>query len=291
MQQIKLGFTGAPMDRASQSRGNADWVRQKLNDESSRFIAFVNGQPVMDAGKVVRFTRKQIDTRQAILLNLDAKSNAVFAVRSNMAAETVDLRSLAMAGEQKMQELGMLAQAKSLLAWHDEHRFCSKCGSITQMVDAGYRRHCSTCDTSHFPRVDPVVIMLVRHGDDLLLGRGIDFSENVYSTLAGFVEPGETLEAAAARETFEETGIRLGQIDYVCSQPWPFPSSMMIGMNCQAISRDIVLDETELADARWFHMDDVRLMLEGKHHENIILPPPMAIAHELIRQVVESYSV
>ncbi|MBD2745258.1 NAD(+) diphosphatase [Microvirga sp. BT688] len=198
----------------------------------------------------------------------------------------VDLRSIAVRGLVPAEELGMLAMAKSMLDWHRRHRFCANCGAPTQAAQAGFRRDCAACGAQHFPRTDPVVIMLVTRGDKCLMGRQPRFPEKMYSCLAGFLEPGETIEDAVRRETFEEAGIRVGAVRYLASQPWPFPSNVMIGCIGEALNDDIAFDGEELEDARWFTKDDIRRMLEGAHEE-FLAPAPIAIAHHLIREWVK----
>ncbi|HST95741.1 MAG TPA: NAD(+) diphosphatase [Microvirga sp.] len=203
--------------------------------------------------------------------------------RNDPSFTVTDLRSIAVRGLVPAEELGMLAMAKSMLDWHNRHRFCANCGARTATAQAGFRRDCAACGAQHFPRTDPVVIMLVARGDKCLLGRQARFPEKMYSCLAGFLEPGETVEAAVRRETFEEAGIRVGEVRYLASQPWPFPSSIMIGCVGEAISEEIDFDKDELEDARWFSKDDVRRMLEGTH-EDFAAPSPIAIANHLIRE-------
>ncbi|GJD95809.1 NAD(+) diphosphatase [Methylobacterium iners] len=199
----------------------------------------------------------------------------------------VDLRSLAAEGAVAADELGLLATAKSLLAWHASHGFCSRCGAPTAMASGGYKRICAACEAEHFPRTDPVVIMLITQGESCLLGRAQRFPEGMYSCLAGFLEPGETIEAAVARETFEEVGIRVGAVRYLASQPWPFPSSLMIGCVADALDAAITIDPVELADARWFTREAVAAMIARDHPEGLSVPPPMAIAHLLMRAFVD----
>jgi NAD+ diphosphatase len=194
-----------------------------------------------------------------------------------------DLRSVAAQGIVPPDELGMLAQAKSMLSWHARHRFCANCGSSTASATGGLRRDCAACGTQHFPRTDPVSIMLIARGDSCLLGRQKRFVAGSYSCLAGFISPGETLEDAVRREILEEAGIKVGRVSYVASQPWPFPSSIMIGCYGEALTEEIVLDRDELEDARWFHRDEVAAMLERRHPDGLITPPPMAIANHLMR--------
>lgn len=164
-----------------------------------------------------------------------------------------------------LRALELAATAKSILGWHRSHRFCSACGAPSAMAEGGWQRICPSCGAKHFPRTDPVVIVLVTHGGDLLLGRSPGWPEGMYSLLAGFVEPGETPEAAAAREVFEEAGIRLGPVGYHASQPWPFPSNLMLGMVAEAENRDIQLDPVELEDAIWVPRAEVLQALSGSH--------------------------
>jgi NAD+ diphosphatase len=199
----------------------------------------------------------------------------------------IDLRSIAVQGLLPPEELGIVAEAKALLFWHSRHRFCAHCGQSTALSCAGFRRDCASCGTQHFPRTDPVAIMLVHRRDRCLLGRQARFIPNSYSCLAGFIEPGETIEDAVRRETFEEAGIRVGAVRYLASQPWPFPSSLMIGCIGEALTEEIVLDRDELEDGRWFAKDEVRRMLAREHPDGLITPPPMAIANFLMRGWVE----
>jgi NAD+ diphosphatase len=175
-----------------------------------------------------------------------------------------------------------------MLAWHARHRFCANCGAATQAVCAGWKRDCPACRTEHFPRTDPVVIMLTVDGERCLLGRQSRFVSGVWSCLAGFVEPGESIEEAVRREVREEAGIACGRVRYFASQPWPFPMSLMIGCHAEALSSSIVIDQAELEDARWFTREEVAAMLMRRHAGGLATPPPMAIAHHIIRAWVES---
>jgi NAD+ diphosphatase len=201
--------------------------------------------------------------------------------------ELIDLRSIAVRGLLENDHLSALAEGKALINWHARHRFCSNCGAATELVEGGWRRDCPSCRASHFPRTDPVVIMLAIEGERCVLGRSHRFQSGMWSCLAGFVEPGETVEEAVRRETREEAGIVCGEVAYFASQPWPFPMSLMIGCHAQARSHDIVIDRTELDDARWFEREEVALMLSGQHPQGFTAPLPHAIAHHILRAWVE----
>jgi NAD+ diphosphatase len=194
----------------------------------------------------------------------------------------VDLRSLAIQGALNAADLAALAQARSYLFWHATSRFCGRCGGPLAMLRGGVARQCGACGTETFPRVDPVVIMLAVDGGRCLLGRQSRFAPGMYSALAGFLEPGETIEEAVRRETREEAGIRVGRVFYHSSQAWPFPSSLMIGCHAEALSTELTPDVAELEDCRWFEREEVRLMMRGQHPQALVVPPKMAIAHLLI---------
>ena len=178
-------------------------------------------------------------------------------------------------------EAELAATAKAILGWHATHGFCACCGEPTEMVEGGWQRRCPACGTRHFPRTDPVVIMLITHGNSVLVGRSPGWPEGLHSLLAGFVEPGETLEAAVRREVMEETGVAVGAVSYLASQPWPFPTSLMVGCRGEALSREITLDPVELDDARWLTREETVEVLSGAHAE--VLPARRgAIARFLI---------
>ncbi len=198
-----------------------------------------------------------------------------------------DLRSIAVQGMVMPDHLPPIAEAKAVLHWHARHRFCSNCGAATLAVCGGWKRDCPQCKTEHFPRTDPVVIMLAIDGERCLLGRSPRFVPTMWSCLAGFVEPGESIEDAVHRETREEAGITCGRVRYFASQPWPFPTSLMIGCHAQALTRDIVVDREELEGARWFSKDEVTSMLLRCHPQGLTAPPPVAIAHHIIRAWIE----
>lgn len=193
-----------------------------------------------------------------------------------------DLRAITMEGVLPANLIGALGQAKSLLHWHARHRFCSMCGARTEPASAGYRRDCKACGAQHFPRTDPVVIMLAVRGEECLLGRQPRFNKGMYSALAGFLEPGETIESAVRREILEESAIEIGRVAYHASQPWPFPSSIMIGCIAEAVTSRIEIDRTELEDCRWFTRSEVETMFARTHPKGFLAPNPAAIAHHLL---------
>ncbi|MGE5158925.1 MAG: NAD(+) diphosphatase [Gemmatimonas sp.] len=193
-----------------------------------------------------------------------------------------ELRGMAMQGTIPPEQLSAVAAAKSLVSWHQRHGFCANCGTRTAMREGGWKRECPSCKVEHFPRTDPVVIMLVTKGDKCLMGRQSRFMTGMYSCLAGFVEAAETIEDAVKREVFEEAGIRCTDVAYYMTQPWPYPSSLMIGCTARALNDDIVVDRVELEDARWFDRDEARLMITRKHPDGLAGPHPFAIAHHLL---------
>jgi NAD+ diphosphatase len=208
----------------------------------------------------------------------------VLAVPGREELKLIDLRSIAMGGLVPQDQAAMLAAAKALMSWHARHRFCSNCGTPTEVAVAGWRRDCPVCKAIHFPRTDPVVIMLAVDGDACLLGRQPRFPKGMYSALAGFVEPGETIEAAVRREIREEAAVICRAVRYFASQPWPFPASLMIGCFAEAESRSLEVDRVELEDARWFSRDETIALIERRHPDGLMAPTPMAIAHHLLKR-------
>lgn len=281
-----LAFLGNSLDRCANQRSDADWLSRLLVQPSTRHIHMNGDKTFIRDGHLQTFQAAMAP--ECVLLGVDANGTGWFASTVQAEESLQDLRSLAGAGTLPQGELAVLAQARSLLHWHEHHGFCANCGMKTEMRDGGYRRHCAACGTDHFPRTDPVIIIAVRHKTRMLLGRQSAWPDGMYSTLAGFMEPGETIEEAARREVFEEAGIRVGDITFHANQPWPFPSSLMIGLIGEALSDDIVIDRKELETARWFEEPEVRSMLEGTHAQGLKVPLPLAIAHHLIRACVQS---
>lgn len=200
--------------------------------------------------------------------------------RKDVAVE--NLRAVAASGTIPARELSTIAMAKSLVGWHQRHGFCANCGVRTAMAEGGWKRVCPSCKAEHFPRTDPVVIMLVTAGDKCLMGRQSQFPPTMWSCLAGFVEAAETIEQAVQREILEEAGIQCTDVRYYMTQPWPYPSSLMIGCTARATTTDIVVDRNELEDARWFTRDEAVAMLGRQHPEGLTGPHPVAIAHHLL---------
>jgi NAD+ diphosphatase len=282
-----LGFCGGRHDRAANSRGDEAFIAARRADPSSRLIRF-HGDRLRVAGGRPQFEPVPAEG-DVIFLGIGEDGIAYFAAEApEPFPQSLDLRSIAVDAAVGIADQALLAQARALLTWHTWRRFCSNCGAGLVSTDAGYRRHCPSCGMDHFPRTDPVIIMVVRSKRGLLLGRQSFWKPGMYSALAGFMEPGETIEEAARREIFEESGIRVGTVSYVASQPWPFPSSLMIGLIGEAITEDIQIDSRELEDARWFTRDELLAMRAGSHPEGLCFPVRMAIAHHLVLAALQA---
>ena len=212
---------------------------------------------------------------------------AIEALKARADLKLIDLRTIAVQGEVDTVHVPPLAEAKAILGWHARHRFCPNCSAATVLTQAGWRRDCPVCKAEHFPRTDPVVIMLPIKGDRCVLGRSPRFPPTMWSCLAGFCEPGESIEEAVRREVAEEVGVTCARVRYFASQPWPFPSSLMIGCHAEAVSDDVVIDKSEIEDARWFDRAELKSMLLRQHPQELSTPPPIAIAHHIIRDFVE----
>jgi NAD+ diphosphatase len=298
-----LGYTPSPLDRAADKRGDEAVLAALMADK--RASAYIIGGEMIVAKKIaggndplfaISEARALGAAHAALFLGLDSEAGRFGFGIDQTAAEALkirpdllitDLRSIATQGLVAPGHLPPLAEAKAMLAWHARHRFCSACGASTDIVEAGWRRDCPACKTSHFPRTDPVVIMLAIDGERCLLGRSRRFAASMWSCLAGFVEPGESFEEAVRRETREEAGVTCGRVVYFASQPWPFPMSLMIGCHAEALTTELKIDYTELENARWFDREEVALMLLRRHPEGLGAPPPVAIAHHIIRAWVE----
>ncbi|MCU0832454.1 MAG: NAD(+) diphosphatase [Rhizobiaceae bacterium] len=290
-----LAFTGGTLDRQSEKRGE-DCIVAALDDPAARVLMFSGNKLVLrdaasgDNGQEL-FAASDIafDPASALYLGRDAAgaprlaAQAVFdpdALPSGL--RLTDLRGLIAQGLVTGPALGDIAYAAALMNWHRANRFCARCGHANDIRAGGAKRGCPNCGAEHFPRNDPVAIMLVTRGDRCLLGRGPHFPPGMVSCLAGFIEPGETIEDAVRRETFEESGIPVGAVRYLSSQPWPMPHSLMIGCAAEALTDDINHDAEELELCRWFTRDEVRAMLAGTHGEGFTAPMHGAIARHLM---------
>jgi NAD+ diphosphatase len=282
---MTLAYVLNPLDRRANDRPNAEWIAMQRQRTDAKLIRISGDSTLMNGGALV--TGNIASDQPTVFLGLDSQDTPWFAARSEPAEGMRDLRSLAMEEALPPEELGILAQARSLIQWHERRSFCSNCAARLELADAGYRRHCPGCGMDHFPRTDPVVIMVARHQGRILLGRQQPWKPGMYSALAGFVEPGETIEDAARREVFEEAGVRVGGVRYILSQPWPFVSNLMIGLVGEALSDEIIIDRNELEDARWFAADEARMMIARTHPDGLYAANPYAIAHELVRHALE----
>jgi NAD+ diphosphatase len=282
---MPLAYVVNPLDRNANDRPKSEWLAERRLSGTTRLVRINGDATMVRDGKL--FTDNAETAELTIFLGIDPENVSWFACKTSGTDDLRDLRSLAMEEALPPEQLGILAQARSLIQWHERRTFCSSCGGRNEVRDGGYRRHCTTCGMDHFPRTDPVVIIVVRHEGKILLGRQKTWKQGMYSALAGFVEPGETIEAAARREVFEESGIRVGNVRYVSSQPWPFVSNLMIGLIGEATSSEIKLDENELEDARWFTPEEARLMVDHRHPDGLHAANPMAIADELVRVALQ----
>ena len=302
-----VGFSGNPLDRLSEKRDDAQTLAELAARADARSLVFVSDTPVLKQrgealdpfftlGEAAALGARDEQTLLgqtpeatifATLLKPEVarrdEAKGVFVLPGREDLALVDLRSLAARAMLPRPTIAMMAQGKSLLFWHAKHRFCSQCGAPSTVSSAGWKRECAACKAQHFPRTDPVVIMLTVHGDRCLLGRQARFAPGMYSALAGFLEPGETIEEAVRREVMEEAGVRVGAVTYMASQPWPFPATLMIGCLAQALSEALVVDYSELEDARWFTRAEVQEMLGGEHANGLGAPQPIAIARSLMR--------
>ncbi len=294
-----MPFAGGAVDPVETQRSAAE-LQAFLAKPNARCIMLHKGAPALAPdGGLKRIHPSELIGRNLmdpgpIFLGLELgleKDTPLFAASvadpEKVAPEDAFQNLRAIANHLSPEDLALAGRAKSLLDWHLDHRFCAKCGQVSQPDMGGMKRKCPSCETEHFPRVNPVVIMLILSGDKVLLGRGPGWPEGAMSALAGFISPGETLEEAAARETFEEVGIKVKNTRYIFSQPWPFPSQLMIGVICEAESEEITLNEAELEDAKWYSKDEVRAVF-GKTGEAFMRLPRFTIAHHLLRHWLEA---
>jgi NAD+ diphosphatase len=293
-------FAGNPLDRASDRRVDAAWLAERLADPASMAVAMWNGKPLVESGKEggtqIAYLRaglaEELSGGPERLLFLGLwKETAVFAVDLEGGADPADgplaglgrfedLRAIALALPPP--DAAMLATAKSMFEWRRRHRHCAACGETSEVIDGGWKRVCPSCRIEHFPRTDPVVIMLPVKGEKCLLGRQAAWPKLMYSALAGFLEPGESIEEACARELSEEAGLRTAAVRYHSTQPWPYPSSLMIGLIAEVENEDATPDQTELDEVRWFTRGEARALIAGQLAD-ARAPGAVAIAHQLIK--------
>jgi NAD+ diphosphatase len=296
-------FAGNPLDRVSERRRDAAWIASLLEEPATRLLPLRDLKPpIRNSGQTTIDWQPVGPWREAIAAGATlaflgiAEGRAHFALdasgvdqSSDPATENIDVRTLAplITGA----EAAILAEARSVVDWHARHRFCAQCGTPSEVASGGWARHCPRCKAHHFPRVDPVVIMLAVKGEHALLGRGRRRPGARFSCLAGYMEPGETLEDAVRREVREESGIRCGRVRYLASQPWPFPSTLMMGFLAEALSEEITVDPEELVEARWFSRQEIRDMVARAANGDPdpattvpSLPGPVAIAHQICRR-------
>ena len=296
----EIVFSGSPLDRLDAKRHDREWVQARLIEDATRIL------PVWKLSPLVRSDEPRLawatpailddhpgpdpvflgvtDDKAHFALDISAVAEPLDAFGFEGVAEFSDLRAIA--ATLPAEDAAIAAQARHIVDWHARHGHCPGCGEKTQVRAGGWSRFCTDCSTEHFPRTDPVVIMLVTDGERCLLGRQPGWPGNMYSALAGFVEGGETLEEAVAREVGEEAGISVRDVGYVASQPWPFPASLMIGCRASATSTEIEIDSRELESAEWFTREEARAALAGPT-DRLIVPPAQAIAHVLIRRWAE----
>ncbi len=282
------GLTGSNLDRADHLRRDAGAMVALRSRPDARWLVLDDLKPALTGDErpdIFWAHRSDVPhSALSVFLGLDGEAPRFAAATSaadliaDFGAQVVDAR--AAASLLPNDRAAIIAHARSLLDWHQRHQFCAVCGGKTALAKAGYARTCEICSAEHFPRTDPVVIMLAIKGDHALVGRQPRFPKGFFSALAGFVEPGESVEEAVARELFEEAGIRVGRVRYLASQPWPFPSSLMIACFAEARGFEITLDDDELEEARWVTKDEVRAALAG--NGEWLAPPAMAIAHTLL---------
>jgi NAD+ diphosphatase len=306
MATITNTFAGNPLDRASDKRADSDWLSGRLDHPDSLAVAIWNGKPLVEdapgeAGAVriaylpIAMAREVAASDQRVLFLGLWKETAVFAVDLEGSADPADgpLNGLGRFEDLRMIALrlpgtdaAILATAKGVFEWRRRHGFCSACGQPTLAIDGGWKRVCESCKTEHFPRTDPVVIMLPTLGDRCLLGRQAIWPKGMYSALAGFLEPGETIEEACAREVKEEAGLTTVSVVYHSTQPWPYPNSLMIGLFAEVSDDNAIVADHELEAVRWFTRAEIQAMLRNEIPD-AKAPGAMAIAHQLIKAWAE----
>ena len=281
----QIGFTGAKIDRADLVRTNTEELNAAMNSPFSRLLRLHGLDPQVEPDGTLSWgTLLEADADATLLFLGILDGKHCFAAMPPVGTP-IDARSRAVWRVLPLlrpEEAALYGAARSLIDWHARHGFCAVCGSPTQIFRGGWGRKCPSCNAEHFPRVDPVVIMLAEYEGKLLLGRQPQYPPGRYSALAGFVEPGESLEEAVARELMEEAGVIATSVRYVASQPWPFPSSLMMGCHAIVSSDVLTIDTTELEDAIWVDRAGVVAAMNGEEGAPFVAPPPYAIAYNLL---------
>ena len=290
-----MPFAGGILDHVETQR-SAEELQAFVARPQARCICFHKGSPALRAeGGLDRIHPSELIGRNLIdpgpiFLGLQGDAPIFAASVQNPSDVTVEELFQDLRSATRMlspQDMALAGRAKSLLDWHFNHRFCAKCSQVSQPQDGGIKRTCPSCETEHFPRVNPVVIMLILSGDKVLLGRGAGWPEGAMSALAGFISPGESMEEAVARETFEEVGLKIKNPRYIFSQPWPWPSQLMMGVICEAESEKLTINKDELEDAKWFTREEVEAVY-NKTGDAFLRLPRFTIAHHLLKHWLEN---
>lgn len=284
MAAAPLAFTGSRLDRADHVRADPDALTGLMNWRA-KLLALDGLMPGLDDanGLVWGTLADAPEDAELVFLGLDDGKACFAAVppQGDASPRMANPRLWGLMQALRPDDLALYGGARSLVDWHARHRFCAACGGPTSIAKGGWQRNCGACGAQHFPRTDPVTIMLVEYKERLMLGRGLGWPEGRFSALAGFVEPGESIEEAVAREVFEEAGVRVRDVTYVASQPWPFPSQLMLGCHSHADGDALTIDTTEMAEIEWYTRADVAAALAGDGP--FVAPPPHAIAHHLLQ--------
>lgn len=295
MNEITPAFAGGTLDRADQTRVNPDKLRAAMMNPRAQLLHLDGLNPVFDDYGSLQWGPAYEASPDNDLLLLGIEKDTPYFAELNGAGDAGPVANPAlwqMLGSLPADQAAIYATARSLVDWHARHRFCAQCGKPTQSRKGGWARICDSeadgCGAEHFPRTDPVSIMLAECEGKVLMGRQPRFPPKRFSALAGFLEPGESIEGCVKRELFEEAGIKVRDVQYVASQPWPFPSSLMIGCTSHTDDPTLTLDEEEIEEAAWFTLEEVKAAMNGDESAPFIAPPPFAIAHDLLKHWLEA---
>lgn len=290
MKRTPIGFTGSTLDRADNLRLLPERIGELAQSSEAHLLSLAGLDPQLDReGRLIWAAMPAFpELTQLIFLGF-AGQRPLFSplVPLGLPAER-PWSVFALLASMSAEDAALWGTARSLIEWHGRHGFCARCGEATSVHRAGWGRKCPRCGSEHFPRVDPVVIMLAEHDGRVLLGRQPQYPPGRYSALAGFVEPGESVEEAVARELLEEAGVKVANVRYLASQPWPFPGQLMLACLAEAESDELVIDRTELEDAIWVRRADVEAALAGRPDAPFLAPPHFAIAHTLLSRWLEA---